>query len=383
MKQTSFICSIIMLMVLAGCAHNTPDFNSNAPITLPIETIKSNGTLIHQPFSKDRIALLEQELKKIVMITGTKGISASVGVPDKGIWYSALGVTGNAPKEQITSDLKICAGSIGKIFTAVVILKLIEEDRLGLEDSVEEWFPEISWAGSVTVNHLLTHTSGIASFDDVKDYESHKYLYRNPGELLSYVTKKGLLFEPGEHFDYSNTGYLMLGIIIEKVTGRSYGEAVAHYITNEINLQNTAVITSGKIEKLKVNGHHNGIVLSKPDDYVLPFAASSIAATPSDLIIFLQALMSGKLLSQDSLQLMFSDMNLMTTTQRTYYGKGVVVALKTPVGDVIGHTGGMKGFGASLFYHPEQNLFVCVMMNDDIKAVDPAMFRLMKAMMDL
>ena len=93
--------------------------------------------------------------------------------------------------------------------------------------------------------------------------------------------------------------------------------------------------------------------------------------------------MSGRLLSQCSLQIMFSDMNLMTVTQSTYYGKGIVVALETPVGNIIGHTGGIKGFGASLFYHPERNIFVCVMMNDDISAVDPAMFKLLEAMVDL
>jgi CubicO group peptidase (beta-lactamase class C family) len=85
-------------------------------------------------------------------------------------------------------------------------------------------------------------------------------------------------------------------------------------------------------------------------------------------------------LSKSSLKLMFSDMNLMTASQSTYYGKGVVAALTTPVGNIIGHAGGAKGFGSALFFHPQGNMFVCVMMNDDIKAVDPAMFRLMETM---
>ena len=220
-------------------------------------------------------------------------------------------------------------------------------------------------------------------FDNTKKYESYKYLYRNPEELLSYVTKKELLFEPGKHYAYSNTGYLMLGIIIERVTGRSYREAVEHYIINKINLHKTDVITSETINDLIVKGHHKGNVLSESENYVVPFAAGSIAATPRDLIIFFQALMSGRLLSQGSLQIMFSDMNLMTVTQSTYYGKGIVAALETPVGNIIGHTGGIKGFGASLFYHPKKNIFVCVMMNDDIKAVDPAVFKFLEVMMEL
>ena len=383
MKKISFLFSFIVLVTVTGCAHNTPDSHFNTPITLPIESIQSSGSIIPQPFSREKIAQLEKELENIMMATGAKGISASVGVPDNGTWCSAQGITGNTSKEKITSDLQFYAGSIGKIFTATVILKLTEEGKLSLESPIAKWFPEISWASHVTINHLLTHTSGIAGFDNTEEYESHKYLYRNPEELLSYVTKKELHFEPGKHYDYSNTGYLMLGIIIERVTEKSYREAVEQHIINKINLVKTDVITSETIHDLTVKGHHKGNTEGESENYIGPFAAGSIAATPTDLIIFLQALMSGRILSQDSLQIMFSDMNLMAATQSTYYGKGIVAALGTPVGNIIGHTGGIKGFGASLFYHPERNIFVCVMMNDDIKAVDPAMFKFLEVMMEL
>jgi len=224
---------------------------------------------------------------------------------------------------------------------------------------------------------------GIPGFDNVKEYESNKYRYRNPHEIISYLENKKLLFKPGAHYAYSNTGYLMLGIIIERITGKSYKEAIEYYITNKINLHETDVITSESLKKLIVRGHHNGNVLTETDNYVFPFAAGSIISTPKDLIIFFQTLMSGKLLTKDSLQKMVSDMNLMTVKQTTYYGKGIVAALGTPIGNIIGHTGGIRGFGSSLFYHPEKNIFACVMMNDDIKAADPAMFRLMETMMKM
>ncbi|MDY6845458.1 MAG: serine hydrolase domain-containing protein, partial [Thermodesulfobacteriota bacterium] len=166
-------------------------------------------------------------------------------------------------------------------------------------------------------------------------------------------------------------------------TGKSYKETVEHYIIDKINLHETDVIASESLKNLIVRGHHKGNVLTETENYVIPFAAGSIIATPKDLIIFLQTLMNGNLLSRDSLQKMFSDMNIMTVKQTTYYGRGIVAALGTPIGNIIGHTGGIRGFGASLFYHPEKNIFVCVMMNDDIKAVDPAMFKLMGTMMEM
>jgi len=191
-----------------------------------------------------------------------------------------------------------------------------------------------------------------------------------------------LLFEPGKHYAYSNTGYLMLGIVIEKMTGKSYKEAVEQYIINRINLRETDVLEAQTLKKLIVRGHHQGNVLTKTENYANPFAAGTIIATPRDLILFFQALMNGRLLSRESLQKMFSDMNLTTETQSSYYGKGIVAALETPIGDIIGHTGGIRGFGAALYYHPKKNIFVGVMMNDDIKSIEPAMFRLMEAMME-
>lgn len=368
----------ILVEILSGCAHNTHDSNLKSSITLAIETIQSRGSVIDRPFGKDKTALLEKELENIMTATGVRGISASIAVPDVGLWCSARGMTGRTSQEKITPDLKFCAGSIGKMFTAIVILNLIEEDRLSLENPVEKWFPHISWAGQVTINHLLTHTSGIPGFDNAKEYEAHKHLYRDPEKLLSYVATKELLFEPGKHYAYSNTGYLMLGIIIERVTGKSYRQAVDYYIITKLNLHKTEVVSRETLKDLRVRGHHKGTVLSESGNGVVPFAAGSIAASPRDLIIFFKSLMGGTLLTHHSLQMMFSDMNLMTHTQRTYYGKGIVAALNTPAGNLIGHSGGIKGFGASLYYHPESNMFVCVMMNDDKNAVDPAVFKLLE-----
>ncbi len=370
-----------MLVSIAGCSNTIANSTIRTPITLPLESIKSKGSIIHQSFSSDKTDLLEKTLDNIIIRTQAKGISAAVGIPNKGIWYATRGITGNKSIEKITPDLKFYAGSIGKIFTAVVILNLIEEGRLSLESPAANWFPKLSQASHITINHLLTHTSGIVSFDNLKEYESNKFRYRNPEEMLSYVKGKKLLFEPGKYYAYSNTGYLMLGIIIEKITGKSYKEAVEQYIINKINLHETDVLTAQTLKKLIVRGHHNGNALIKTENYVIPFAAGTIIATPKDLVLFFQALMTGRILTQNSLQKMFSDMNLMTVTQSVYYGKGIVAAIDTPIGDIIGHTGGIRGFGAALYYHPKENIFVCVMMNDDIKPIDPAMFRLMEALM--
>ena len=249
MKKITFLFSLLLFVTFAAGSHTASTSNIPTPITLPIESVKSTGSVVPQSLAKDKIDLLEKELDNIIATTRAKGISASVAIPDKGIWCAARGITGNTSKEEITSDLQFYAGSIGKIFTAIVILRLAEEGRLSLESVVAKWFPEISWAGHITVDHLLTHTSGIPSFDNLEDYESNKYRYRNPEQIISFVAKKKLLFEPGAHYAYSNTGYLLLGVIIERVTGRSYKETVEHHIINKINLHKTALITSRQAQE--------------------------------------------------------------------------------------------------------------------------------------
>lgn len=384
MFKIEFIFSLILFLTLIGCNHAIITSNSSirTPIVLPIETIESNGYIIDQPLKDYKIELLEKSIDAIIAKTKATGVSAAVGIPNKGLWCGSRGETGNSQIKKITSDLKFCAGSISKIFTATVVLGLDEEGLLSLESSIDKWLPEIHNADHITINHLLTHTSGIPTFDCIKEYEANKYRYGNPEEMLSYLQNKELLFEPGKHFAYSNMGYLILGIIIEKVTGKSYEEAVKKYIINKITLEETDVMTTQTLQRMVVRGHHRGQVLTETE-YIIPFASGSIIASPRDLVRFFQALMNGRLLSRKSLSKMFLNMNLMTKTQRTYYGKGIVFAAKTPIGDIIGHRGGIKGFGAALYYHPKEDLFICVMMNDDSKSPDPAVFRLMELLMEL
>ncbi len=216
-------------------------------------------------------------------------------------------------------------------------------------------------AKKTTIDHLLTHTSGLVSWDRLEENESTKCQYRSPAEILGTVKNKKLLFKPGEHFSYSNTGYLILGIVIEQITEKPYKEAVENYIINRINSYETGVITAQTVNEMIVQGHHRGGVLTETVNYANPFAAGAIVATPRDLILFFQALLNSRLLSQDSLQKMFTDMNLMAAPRgsRSYYGKGIVAAIDTPVGDIIGHTGGIRGFGAVCIITPKKHFCMC------------------------
>lgn len=379
LKKIIFLIGFILYITLPQCGNNERISSGNKSLTLPYKTIKSNGLIVHKPFTRNQIDKFKKVIKSIMLKIKVKGISAAVAIPDKGLWYTARGVTGNNINKKVTANMKFCAGSIGKIFTAVLIMKLIEQNRVSLNSKISKWFPEFNNSSLITVNHLLTHTSGIAGFDNANEYKLNKYRCKNPIQVLSYLKNKKSLFKPGKHFAYSNINYLMLGIIIEKITGKSYQEAIKKYIINKINLRHTDVIAKNTSKNPVVRGHHRGIVLNNSLDYTALFGAGSIIATPMDLIIFLHALLNGKLLSKNSLKKMFSNMNLMKITQKTYYGKGIAAALKTPIGTIIGHSGGVNGFRAALYYYPKDNVFVCAMINDDKISIDPAIFTFIQA----
>jgi CubicO group peptidase (beta-lactamase class C family) len=194
-NRISLLCSIVLSLTLTAIGHSVPTSNISTPITLPIQSIRSNGSVIPQSFSKDKIDLLERELDNIMAATQTRGISASVGIPDKGIWCDARGVTGNAGEERISPDLSFYAGSIGKMFTAVVILKLAEEDQLSTQSTVAKWFPEMRQAIQITIDHLLTHTSGIPAFEEAEEYGNRPVIpillsYWPPRENVAMATSR-------------------------------------------------------------------------------------------------------------------------------------------------------------------------------------------------
>ena len=176
MKRITYLISLILLLILFGCRHaTTPNSTICTPISLPIETIVSDGSITDRSFEGNKVDLLGNAIDDIIIKTQVTGISAAVGIPNKGLWCATRGITGNSRTTKITPDLKFCAGSISKIFTAVVILSLEDEGRLHLESSIDKWFPEMPHAADITINHLLTHTSGIATFDSVEEYEANTY----------------------------------------------------------------------------------------------------------------------------------------------------------------------------------------------------------------
>lgn len=252
------------------------------------------------------------------------------------------------------------SGSVGKQFTAAAIVMLSEQHRLRLDDPITTWLPEGAgvWDG-ITVRHLLTHTSGIAeytdsTFDYRKDYTED--------ELVRFAASRPLDFPPGDRWSYSNTGYVLLGVLIHRVTGRFYGDVLREFIFGPLGMRTTRIISEADIVPNRAAGYRLVDGELKNQEWVSPSlnttADGALYFTVDDLVKWAVALNHRRL---PGLEAAWTPVHL--NDGGTYpYGFGW--ALSGQRGHPrIGHGGAWQGFRTSIFRYPEFNLTVIVLAN--------------------
>ncbi|MBG0832393.1 beta-lactamase family protein [Planomonospora sp. ID67723] len=299
---------------------------------------------------------LQAALDKIVK-DGSVSAIAEVRTAD-GVWRGAGGtVTANGSRTPRAGGY-FRIGSVTKTFTATVVLQLVGEERLELTDSVEKWLPGLLKDGDrVTLRQLLTHTSGLADYTSQMFQPSgllkDRYRTWRPEEQVAIAEGLPRSFPPGEKFEYSNTNYIVLGMVVEKVTGRPYGEEVERRILSPLGLRDTRVPGSrpgigGPHAHAYVPVEKNGkqvLVDTTRLDPTVAGAAGEMISTARDLNRFYRALLGGRLLGPDGLR-------EMKETGKNDYGMGLHVT-KLSCGAALGHSGGILGYATMAFTSPD------------------------------
>ena len=254
---------------------------------------------------------------------------------------------------------KFRLGSITKQFTATCILLLEERGKLKIDDPVKKYMPDAPAAwDKITIYHLLTHTSGIPSFTGFPDYRATEAIATTPEQLAARFRDKPLEFQPGEKWNYSNSGYVLLGYLIEKISGQSYGEFVQKNIFDPLGMKDSGYDSNVAIIPHRADGYTpkpKGIEHAGYIDMSIPFSAGALYSTTEDLLLWEQGLFGGKLLSAASLQ-------KMTTPFKNDYAFGLGVRNDKGL-KVIDHGGGIEGFNTQLGYYPDDKLVVAVLGN--------------------
>ncbi|CAM3754894.1 serine hydrolase [Flavobacterium chungbukense] len=297
--------------------------------------------------------------------------------------FGSANMEWNIPNQ---ADTKFRLGSISKQFTALLIVKLAEEGKLKLDVPISTYLPDYPKENGdkITAHHLLTHTSGIPNYTNAPNFFKDKS--RNPytpAEFVKTFSSLPLEFKPGEKFNYSNSGYFLLGYIIEKITGKTYEQYLQEVVFTPLKMVNSGYDHSDVILKNRAAGYEKQgkkIVNAAYLDMSIPYAAGSLYSTVEDLYLWDQALYTNKLLNEKSIESLFKPY---ISAGRAFYGYGWFIddvdngdkeKLKT-----IGHGGGINGFNTIISRYPtDKNLIVLLNntggtvlgeINDAIRAI--------------
>lgn len=267
-------------------------------------------------------------------------------------------------------------GSLTKQFTAAAILLLQEDGALTVRDPICRYVTDCPQAWQpITIHNLLTHTSGIPDYTDAKtvdEYQSRAILPIKVEDLIDSLKHKPLEFAPGEKMKYSNSGYFILGHVIEKASGESYAAFLQQRIFSQLKLKDTGYDTHERIIERRAIGYsfRNGKRINS--DYLdmsRPFAAGALYSTVEDLFAWNEALFTGHLLTEQSRKAML-------LREKNLYDYGLIVLDDYHGHKLINHGGEINGFKSFLARYPNENVSIVALRNADYGEPDPAVIGL-------
>lgn len=359
-----------------------------ASALLPLCLLASGAALSHvQPDGTGEAAwrdTVEEIATAMVAERQTPGLAlgiARAGEPPLIRGYGLANLEHGAP---VHEETVFRIGSVTKQFTAAAILLLAEEGRLTLDDTLDHFFPDFPRAGEVTVRHLLQHTSGISNYTSRDGFMADTApLHHDEARMLAYLTSADPVFDfdPGTSWSYSNSGYMLLDYIAGQVAGQTLAEFLQTRIFTPLGMTATAMDNTAEIVPDRAQGYD-----AAPDapsrftntthlSLSVAAGAGAMRSTPGDLIIWMQALLGGEVLSAESLALMLEparldDGRLARTALADPpaalagmdYGLGIMTGERGGR-RFIGHGGSINGFNASLMHYPDEQTTIVLLVN--------------------
>jgi CubicO group peptidase (beta-lactamase class C family) len=307
---------------------------------------------------QDETSKLEQYMDACVQVRHFSGSVLVIrdGMP---VFSKGYGLANVEHGVANTPQTKFRLGSITKQFTAMAILILQERGKLAVEDPIGKYFddPPKAWEG-VTIHNLLTHTSGIHSYTSEPDYVKKMAQPETVRSMIARFRDKPLDFKPGEKFQYSNSGYFLLGAIIEKVSGQSYEAFLKEAIFKPLDMTDSGYDHPSSILSHRASGYtRKADVLENAEylDMAQPYAAGSLYSTTLDLAKWDRAVGDCALINKESTTRMF-------TPEKNNYAYGWSVTTRSDRKE-IGHGGGINGFVTDIVRYPDQKVCVVVLSN--------------------
>lgn len=381
--------AVVLALALGGCSSAQPTSSeTGAPTATGTATASPDAACVADPRAVAARALpaaaagpmpsgtaeaLEKAAREGLLNASSEGAIIAVRTP-QGTWIKALGLADKATNTPMSDTMYSRIGSVTKTFTGTLVLQLVQDGRLSLDDPIGKYFPDIPRGNDVTVRMLMNMTSGIASYSLDPTFQreifSDPTKQWNPDQLIAMGLALPRPFEPGAEFDYSNTNTLILGRLVEKLTGTSYAEALKARIIDPLHLTGTSLPGP---EGALPSPHPTGLTLQGlPDGQTTPqdatawnpswgWAAGALTSTASDLLVYGRALGTGQGLLDERTQA------LRYASIPGPAGYGLAVGC---IDGWLGHTGEIPGFNATLYYDTRSDTTIAVMVNSDILSGD-------------
>ncbi len=324
---------------------------------------------------------LDIALDSLYINNGYTGISTAFLLPDGRIWTRAIGYSNISTLENLDTLMLLSGASITKTFTSSLILELLNENFLNLSDSLYQWLPSYKNIDTtITIKQLLNHTSGIYDYSEnvlgkISIFLDPEKIWK-PEEILGFVEEP--YFDPGTDWKYSNTNYILLGMIAEKIIDNStVSNELRQRFFNKYNLNHTffeikeEIPDSLKIAHGYIDVNNDGIkddieFFSRNAIYSAAWAAGAIVSTPKDLVNWANYLFNGNVINQNLLDKMidFEPVDLPESSHIIGYGLGLM-QYNINNYEFWGHSGNIPGFTSELVYSPELEIILCVLINEN------------------
>ena len=349
----------------------------------------SVAALAQQPVKAKETAALKQaiQLKLDEWHKSGQFPGATVGVvlANGETFGFAVGVSDRQAKTPMKPNDRMLAGSVGKTFAAATALQLVKEGKINLDDKIERylgsepWFARLPNARDITVRQLMNHSSGLVRYEFkdqfTKDLTANPTKVWKPTELIAYLFDEKAPFEAGKGWDYSDTNYIVLGIIIEKVTGKKFYDEANRRLLKPLKLNDT-IPQDGLTLKGVVQGYAgpNNPFGGKDEMIVdgkfsinpqFEWTGGGYVSTSLDLARWAKFIYEGKAYSADLLPQVLNGVAAPMLGRETRYGLGTIIR-KTTAGTSYGHSGFFPGYMTDMMYFPEQRIAVAVQVNTSV-----------------
>lgn len=326
---------------------------------------------------------LKAKLEELFAQSSVPGVSASIVLPEGHVMPFVVGLADKEAKKPMSVLTLMIQGSVGKTYVAAIAMQMIHDKKLNLEEKVSKYLGQESWleklpnAADVTVKMLMNHTSGIMRYElDPKftdDLTRQPTKLWTPAERISYVLGKKPRFPAGQGWDYSDTNYIVLGMIIEKITGKSIEELIRTKLLEPLSLKQTM-----SSDRLTIPGLAQGyagpqnpfggkeLMLNADGSMIVnpqfEWTGGGMASTTGDLARWGKLMYEGKAFDPSMLPIMLEGVKAPMLGRDAQYGLGVILR-PTPHGKTYGHSGFFPGYMTELMYWPEKKVAVAVQVN--------------------